>query len=66
MYNYLANKYDDRWFGWNGPHIWPPRSPDLTPIDLITWGNVKSPFTTKENCQQILLHNRKIDLATSH
>ena len=36
----------DRWIGRgtaNDKHIpWPPRSPDLTPMDYILWGYIKS------------------------
>jgi len=24
-----------------GPTAWPPRSPDLTPLDFFTWGFIK-------------------------
>lgn len=53
----LYNLFDDRWISNNGPHRWPPRSPDLTPLDFFIWGYVKdlvysTPLTTKENCQE--------------
>lgn len=38
----LTNIFDDRWIGPNGPWKWPPRSPDLTPLDYFLWGYVKS------------------------
>jgi hypothetical protein len=31
-----------RWIGRGGPIAWPPRSPDLTPLDFFLWGYVKS------------------------
>jgi hypothetical protein len=31
-----------KWIGCNGPVEWPPRSPDLNPIDFYLWGHVKS------------------------
>ncbi|XP_063898331.1 uncharacterized protein LOC135119012 [Helicoverpa armigera] len=31
----------ERWIGRGGPVPWPPRSPDLTPLDFFLWGRVK-------------------------
>jgi hypothetical protein len=30
-----------RWIGRAAPIAWPPRSPDLTPLDFVLWGFVK-------------------------
>ena len=39
----LLNRYfGRRWFGHRGPHKWPPRSPDLSPLDFYLWGRVKA------------------------
>lgn len=36
------NRYFGRnWIGTNGPVRWPPRSPDLTPLDFFFWGFIK-------------------------
>ncbi|KAJ4438562.1 hypothetical protein ANN_14509 [Periplaneta americana] len=35
-------RYPDRWIGRGGPIVWPPRSPDLNPIDFYLWGHLKS------------------------
>lgn len=32
--NYLNNRFPNRWIG-NRTHEWPPRSPDLTPLDFF-------------------------------
>jgi hypothetical protein len=32
------NNHHDRWIGRGGPTAWPPRSPDLNPLDF-TCGN---------------------------
>jgi hypothetical protein len=32
----------ERWIGRSGPIAWPPRSPDLTPVDFFLWGYVKN------------------------
>lgn len=52
---YIYQIFNDRWFGNNGAHMWPPRSPDLTPLDFYLWGRVRNllyhtPVTTKEDC----------------
>lgn len=39
---YLNNNYGNHWIGRAGPIAWPPRSPDLTPLDYYLWGHVKS------------------------
>lgn len=39
--NYLNSEYGDRWIGRGGPIPWPPRSPDLTPLDFYLWGEIK-------------------------
>ena len=31
-----------RWIGQDGPVPWPPRSPDLNPLDFCLWGYLKS------------------------
>ena len=44
--NWLNNNLADRWIGRGGPNdrniTWPPRSPDLTPLDFYLWGHIKS------------------------
>lgn len=39
---YLDHTFQNRWIGQGGPTEWPPRSPDLTPLDLFLWGYLKS------------------------
>lgn len=39
--DYLNLTFPDRWIGRNGPIRWPPRSPDLTPLDFFLWGYLK-------------------------
>lgn len=38
----LRGKFGDSFISRGGPHIWPPRSCDLTPLDYFLWGYVKS------------------------
>lgn len=39
---YLNNVFRGRWIGRRGSIEWPPRSPDLTPLDFFLWGYLKS------------------------
>ena len=39
---FLNKTYPARWIGRGGPVAWPPRSPDLTPLDFFSWGYIKS------------------------
>lgn len=38
--DYLNENYS-QWIGKGGPIAWPPRSPDLTPLDFYFWGYMK-------------------------
>lgn len=38
----LERLFQDRWIATNGPIRWPPRSPDITPLDFYFWGYVKN------------------------
>ena len=33
--------FPDRWIWRDGPAPWPPRSPNITPLELFLWGHVK-------------------------
>ena len=39
--DFLNDQFPERWIGRGGPISWPPRSPDLTPLDFFFWGYVK-------------------------
>lgn len=43
------------WIGRNGPILWPPNSPDLTPLDTFLWGTLKNKiyFKASENIDQL-------------
>ncbi|PNF39058.1 hypothetical protein B7P43_G04850, partial [Cryptotermes secundus] len=38
---YLNTRFSGRWIGRAAPTAWPPRSPDLTPLDFFLWGFVE-------------------------
>ena len=39
--NYLEEVFNNRWISRRGPIEWPPRSPDLNPLDFFLWGYLK-------------------------
>ena len=39
---YLNESFPNHWLGRGGPVAWPPRSPDLTPLEYYVWGHVKT------------------------
>lgn len=45
---YLDEVFPGRWIGRNGPVLWPPRSPDLNPLDFHIWGNVTNLIYERE------------------
>lgn len=54
---FLDEIFEDRWIANNGPFRWPPRSPDITPLDFFIWGYIKNevyshPLTTQEDCER--------------
>lgn len=60
--NYLNEEFGTNWIGRHGPIKWPPRSPDLTPLDYYVWGRAKDLVYNEEilNCDHL---KRKIELA---
>jgi transposase len=38
---FLNQAFPETWIGRRGPVAWPPRSPDLTPLDFFFWGFIK-------------------------
>lgn len=57
--NHLNANYSS-WIGRGGTIAWPPRSPDLTPLDFFLWGNLKRrvyvnvPNTREELAEKII------------
>ena len=35
---FLDATFLNRWIGRDGPTPWPPRSPDITPLEFVLWG----------------------------
>ena len=45
---FLNDQFPGRWIGRRGPIEWPPRSPDLSPLDFFLWGWLKSKIYTSQ------------------
>lgn len=43
---HLSETYPNKWIGRGSPVTWPPRSPDLTPLDFFLWGHIKEQVYT--------------------
>ena len=41
MRAFLGENLEGHWIGRRGTHEFPPRSPDLTPLDFYLWGTLK-------------------------
>jgi len=53
---YLNHKFPNRWIGRGGAENWPPRSPDLNPLDYHMWGYRKTMvYAHKVNTREELL-----------
>jgi len=53
---YLNHKFPNRWIGHGGAQNWPPRSPDLNPLDYHVWSYMKTMvYANKVNMREELL-----------
>ncbi|GBO39420.1 hypothetical protein AVEN_68201-1 [Araneus ventricosus] len=39
---WLNNEFPEKWIGLHGPVEFPPRSPDLTPMNFYLWGRLRT------------------------
>jgi hypothetical protein len=63
--NYLNETFPNRWIGRRGAIEWPPRSPDLNPIDFFLWGHFKEVvYHTENNTEREL--RQKLEIAKQH
>lgn len=56
-----AEQFGNRWIGRGGPVPWPPRSPDLTPMDYFLWSEIKRRVYVSEPNTVEVLKQRIID-----
>jgi hypothetical protein len=59
----LDKFFPARWIGRNGPLPWPPRSPDLTPLDYFLWGYVKGQVYKSPRPQTVQELRDRIEIA---
>jgi hypothetical protein len=62
MRGILSNTYHDRWIGRGGPIAWPPRSPDLSPMDFYQRGHLKFLVYAISVDNEEALHHRSVDV----
>jgi len=61
----LNESFPNPWLGRGGPVAWPPRSPDLTPLDYYLWSHIKTlVYETKVDSREEL--RRRIFAAAEH
>lgn len=55
---FLSNTFGNNIIGYGGACEWPPRSPDLTPLDFFLWGYLKNKVYERESTSKADLINR--------
>jgi hypothetical protein len=61
MRDVLSNICHDRWIGTGGPIAWPPRLPDLNPLDFYVWRHLKTFVSAAPVDKEGPLHHRSVD-----
>jgi len=54
----LNECFPNGWLGRGGPVAWPPKSPNLTPLDYYLWGHMKTLVYETKVKSRAALHNR--------
>jgi hypothetical protein len=65
VHAFLDREFPDHWIGSGGPIPCSPRSPDLTPLDILFWGFVKDVAYCEKVQDVNELHDR-INKATEY
>ena len=54
--NHLNELFPHRWIGRDSEFSWPPRSPDMNPLDYYLWGDMKDfVYSGEINTRDVLL-----------
>jgi len=61
--NFLNYLFPGRWMGCGGPHNWPVRSPDSSPLDYCIWGWMKKLVYSVKVVTRDALFGRILDAA---
>ncbi|GBL79048.1 hypothetical protein AVEN_48995-1 [Araneus ventricosus] len=48
---YLVEEFGEQIIGYGGFQEWPPRSPDLTPMDFFLWGYLNGMGPLRQHCR---------------
>jgi len=64
--NSLNYRFPGRWIGSGGPHNWPARSPELSPLDYCVWGWMKQLIYSVKVGKGDALLDRVLDAADRH
>jgi hypothetical protein len=57
----LYNIYHEQWIGRGGRTAWPPRLPDLNPLDIYLWGHLKTLVHAAPVDNEEALHHRTVE-----
>jgi hypothetical protein len=57
----LSSTHHDQWLNRGGPTLWPPRSPDLNPLDLYPWGHFRALVHGAPVDNEQALHHSNMD-----
>lgn len=61
---FLDDQFGNQWIGRRGAVEWPPRSPDLSPLDYFLWGHLKScVYTNRPRTIETLKENITNEIA---
>jgi len=66
---FLDKTFPGCWVGRGGHTAWPPRSPDLTPLDFFAWGFIKDVVYRRKDRDLADLRQRiieAVELITAH
>ena len=63
--NFLNYRFPGRGIGRGGPHSWPARSPDLSPLDYCVWGWMKELVYSVKVVMRDAMLSRILDAADS-
>jgi hypothetical protein len=61
MRDVLSNTYHDRWIGRGGPTAWPPRSPDLNPLDFYVFVYLEARVCAAHIDNEMALNHRSVE-----
>jgi hypothetical protein len=56
VWQHHTTNYNNYWTGQGQPMAWPPKSPDLIPMDFFIWGHIKNLiYMSRVDCEEALI-----------